>query len=54
MAERTGWELHREEQRRAWLELSHAERLRWLEEAKRFARKALDAARERRAKQKPR
>jgi hypothetical protein len=45
-----GWELHREEQRRAWLQLSYAERLRWLEQAKRFARLALDAARKRRAR----
>ena len=47
MNERSGWEQHREEQRRAWLRLSHAERLRWLEQAKRFARLALEAARKR-------
>ena len=42
-----GWEEHREEQRRAWLRLSYAERLRWLESAKRFAKSALEAARRR-------
>jgi hypothetical protein len=47
MTERSGWEQHREEQRRAWLRLSYAERLRWLENAKRFARLALEAARRR-------
>jgi len=31
-------------QRRAWLALSHRERLAWLEEAKRFAALALSAA----------
>jgi hypothetical protein len=47
MNERSGWELHREAQRRAWLRLSHTERLRWLEQAKRFARLAQEAARRR-------
>lgn len=40
-----GFALHREAQRRAWLALSHRERLAWLEEAKRFAALALGAAR---------
>ena len=40
---------HEEAQRRAWLRLAPAERLAWLEGAKRFARRALDAARRRRA-----
>jgi hypothetical protein len=48
VTEQPGWEQHREAQRRAWLRLSYAERLRWLEQAKRFAERALDAARERR------
>jgi len=48
MTERSGWEQHRESQRRAWLRLSYAERLRWLAEAKRFAKAALEAARKRR------
>ena len=43
-----GFELQREAQRRAWLALSHRERLAWLEEAKRFAARAVAAARERR------
>lgn len=43
-----GWEQHGEAQRRAWLRLSYAERLRWLEQAKRFARLAFAAARRRR------
>ncbi len=47
LTERSGWEQHRAEQRRAWLSLSHAERLRWLENAKRFAKAALEAARRR-------
>jgi len=50
MTERSGWDEHREAQRRAWLRLSHAERLRWLESAKRFAKAALEAARERKAR----
>jgi len=41
-----GFALHREAQRRAWLALSHRERLEWLEEAKRFAALALGAARQ--------
>ena len=48
MTERTehgNWERHREEQRRSWLKLSAAQRLRWLEQAKRFAAVALGAAR---------
>jgi hypothetical protein len=32
-----GWERHEAEQRRAWMKLTPAERLAWLEEAKRFA-----------------
>jgi hypothetical protein len=42
-----GFEAHRREQRRAWLRLTHRERLQWLEQAKRFAARALTAARER-------
>lgn len=34
---RNGWHQHACEQRRAWLALSHRERLRWLEQAKAFA-----------------
>jgi hypothetical protein len=52
MAENTpesGFERHRREQRRAWLRLSYRERLEWLEQAKRFATRALEAARARRA-----
>jgi hypothetical protein len=32
-----GWKRHEAEQRRAWMKLTPAERLAWLEEAKRFA-----------------
>ncbi len=39
-----GFALHEEAQRRAWLALSYRERLIWLEEAKRFAARALAAA----------
>lgn len=42
---KSGWERHAAEQRRAWRRLSHAERLRWLEQAKEFQREALGAAR---------
>jgi hypothetical protein len=45
MADSSGWQRHAEEQRRAWLRLSFAERLRWLEQAKRFQQVALGAAR---------
>ena len=45
-----GWEQHGEAQRRAWLRLSYAERLRWLEQAKRFAQLALASARRRNAR----
>jgi hypothetical protein len=44
-AERTDWQRHREEQQRSWLKLSAVQRLRWLEQAKRFAAVALGAAR---------
>jgi hypothetical protein len=39
-ADKRGWELHEEEQRIAWLQLTPAQRLAWLEEAKRFAEAA--------------
>lgn len=51
-----GHTLHREAQRRAWLALTARERLAWLEEAKRFAARALGTARSRtglRARPKP-
>jgi hypothetical protein len=35
-----GWERHQAEQRRAWLRLSYAERLAWLEQAKAFVASA--------------
>jgi len=35
-----GWGLHDAEQRKAWLRLTPAQRLTWLEEAKRFAEAA--------------
>ena len=35
-----GWKVYEAEQRRAWLRLTPAERLAWLEEAKRFAEAA--------------
>jgi hypothetical protein len=40
-----GWQAHVREQRRRWLALSYVERLRWLEDAKRFHAMALGAAR---------
>lgn len=46
MTERpSGWDRHADQQRRAWLRLSYAERLRWLEQAKQFQQVALGAAR---------
>jgi len=39
-----GWEDHERQQRRAWLALTYAQRLQWLEEAKEFAAAALGAA----------
>jgi hypothetical protein len=39
----SGFERHR----RAWLQLSYRERLEWLEQEKRFAARALEAARAR-------
>jgi hypothetical protein len=35
-----GWKRHETEQRRAWLKLTPAQRLAWLEDAKRFAEAA--------------
>ncbi len=40
-----GWALHEREQLRARLAMTYAERLRWLEQMKRFTRVALGAAR---------
>jgi hypothetical protein len=39
-----GWKKHKEEQQKAWLRLSPAERLAWLEQAKAFCRLALGRA----------
>ena len=44
---RASFEAQRREQRRAWLRLTPRERLDWLEQAKRFAARALAAARAR-------
>lgn len=43
-----GWRTHEAEQLRAWMSMSCLERLRWLDQAKRFAALALEAARKRR------
>lgn len=40
-----GWKRHEAEQRRAWIKLTPAQRLAWLEEAKRFADAAKRARR---------
>jgi hypothetical protein len=48
-----GFSLHEEAQRRAWLRLSPRQRLAWLEEAKRFAARALAAAARRRRPEPP-
>jgi hypothetical protein len=45
MIETDGWRKHEREQIRARLALTYGERLRWLEQTKRFARVALGAAR---------
>ena len=47
-----GFAIHEEAQRRAWLALTYRERLIWLEDAKRFAARALAAA-ERRKQSEP-
>ena len=39
-ASESGWKAHEEEQRSAWLKLTPAQRLAWLEDAKRFAEAA--------------
>jgi len=47
MAERSrdeAFALHRRAQRRAWLRVDYRGRLGWLEEAKRFAARAVEAA----------
>jgi len=44
---RASFEAQRREQRRAWLRLTPRERFDWLEQAKRFAARALRAARAR-------
>ena len=43
----SGYEEHRREQRRAWLRLTYLQRLEWLEQAKLFAARALEAAKKR-------
>ncbi len=42
--EASAFDAQRREQPRAWLRTSYAQRLAWLEQAKRFAAKALAAA----------
>lgn len=49
----SGYAQHMAEQRRAWLSLPYAERLRWLEQAKAFAERAVAAARSRETPPKP-
>jgi hypothetical protein len=39
------WEVHRSEQRECWRELSYADRIRWLDQAKQFVATAMGAAR---------
>lgn len=43
----SGFDEHHREQRRAWLRLTFLQRLEWLEQAKRFAARALEAAKHR-------
>jgi hypothetical protein len=43
-----GWARHAQAQRRAWRALTPAQRLAWLWQAKLFARRALEAAAQRR------
>ncbi|MCK7580458.1 MAG: hypothetical protein MZV65_35640 [Chromatiales bacterium] len=42
-----GWAEHEESQRRAWQATTPRQRLEWLEEAKRFAKRAQEAAKRR-------
>jgi hypothetical protein len=46
-----GWETRQRERRLAWLQPTPLQRLRWLEQAKEFARRAHEAARRRRDSQ---
>ena len=45
--DRSPWQLHEDEQRKAWLRLKPIERLRWLDDAKVFVANATRATRSR-------
>jgi hypothetical protein len=45
----SGWALHEREQRRAWLRLTHRQRLDWLWQARSFALRVEEAGRARAA-----
>jgi hypothetical protein len=47
------WADHQTQQRRAWLALTYVQRLRWLEDAKRFYAIALGAATRERRRRRP-
>ena len=49
----TGFDEHRREQRRERLRLTYRQRLEWLEQAKRFAARALEAAKQRAERGRP-
>jgi len=44
---KAGWAVHEEEQRQAWMRLTHLQRLRWLDGAKSFVRLAEQTRRRR-------
>lgn len=49
----SGYDESRREQRRAWLRLTYLQRLEWLEQAKLFAARALEAAKQRAERGRP-
>jgi hypothetical protein len=49
----SGYDEQRREQRRAWLRLTYLQRLEWLEQAKVFAARALEAAKQRARREEP-
>jgi hypothetical protein len=49
----SGYDEQRREQRRAWLRLTYLQRLEWLEQAKIFAARALEAAKQRTQRKEP-
>lgn len=49
----SGYDAHRREQRRGWLRLTYLQRIEWLEQAKLFAARALESAKQRAERDRP-